>query len=68
MDLDLLLKKMKDAGLSKDDLAIALGVDRATIYRKIAKNGDPFTIKQARQISDILHLNPETASRIFFNR
>lgn len=68
INTDLLSEKMKSHDVSKEDLATALGIDRSTIYRKLAKKGDPFTIKEAKQISDLLSLSPKDATLIFFNR
>lgn len=66
MDVDALLKKMNEEGMNKESLAKAISIDRATIYRKLAKNGEPFTIKEANEISKALNMSSEEATSIFF--
>lgn len=66
MNLDMLTDEMTKRNITKEMLANAIGVDRATIYRKFARNGDPFTIKEARLIVQFLKLESKKAATIFF--
>ncbi len=52
--------------LSIEDLATKIGVDKSTIYRKIASNGDNFTVGEAKRIAEILDLSAEDSAQIFF--
>lgn len=47
------------------DVADALGIDRATLYRKIRDDGK-FTRAEITRIVDYLCMDAETMSRIFF--
>ena len=67
MNLDLLEAKMNKLKISKEGLAEALGIDRSTVYRKLSRNGEPFTIKEAREIQKILNLSKSEAISIFFD-
>lgn len=67
MDVKKLMYHMEKNGITKDDLAKALKVDRATIYRRFAKNGDSFTVFEVNQIKNALGLSEKEATSIFFN-
>ena len=51
-----------------DFLAKELGINTATLYRKLRSdnNGDKITIKEARVIACVLALEPDEAISIFF--
>lgn len=63
------VKKLKsvlvDAGINVETLAKEMGIDRSTLYRKLA---DPkrMTIKDAIFIKNALHLTDNKARDIFF--
>lgn len=59
--------KIVERGLNVESLAIKMGIDKATVYRKINNNGDTFTVKETRQIVSILELTTEEIMSIFFN-
>lgn len=60
--------KIVENGLSITELAKRIGVDRSTLYRKIGRNGDEFSIKEANLIARELKLSREEAIAIFFTR
>ena len=47
-------------------LAKLMGIDRATLYRKLNSKGENFTIKEANLIVKILNLSEQEAMDIFF--
>ncbi len=49
------------------ELAKFLGIDKATLYRKLNNNGETLLIKEARGIIEFLHLTKDEAADIFFN-
>ncbi len=51
---------------SIDDIALELGINKSTIYRKLQNNGDNFTIKEVGLISSLLHLTISEIINIFF--
>lgn len=60
-----LLAKMTEKGISKNDLASAIGVDGATLYRKL--NGDSdFKRTEIEIIRNRLALTINEAEAIFF--
>ena len=65
MNINKLRGKIVEQGLTVADLADEIGVDKATLYRKL-KN-ESFSIKEAGRISKTLGLSGEDATAIFFN-
>lgn len=59
--------KIVENGLSVEQLSEKIGIDRATLYRKIAQGGTNFTIKEAICIAKELNLTIEDIDAIFFN-
>lgn len=59
--------KVIENGMSIEQLAEQIGIDRATLYRKIAADGRTFTVKEADDIKRVLNLSVEDAFAIFFN-
>lgn len=60
--------KIVENGLTLEKVARAINLDKSTISRKMNKNGDDFTIKQADDLVKLLHLTAEEATSIFFNQ
>ena len=60
-----LLAKMVEKGISKNDIASAMGIDNATLYRKL--NGDSdFKRQEIEVVKSFLGLSIEEAEAIFF--
>lgn len=51
------------AGKTAKDVAVVLGINESTLYRKIANNG-AFTREEIQTMKDYLHI--ENAHEIFF--
>ena len=58
--------RMVEKDMSVDQLAEKIGVDRSTLYRRFADNGETFTISEAMKIRFALDLNSDQAAGIFF--
>ena len=65
VNVKLLEDKIKNGGLSKEDFARALGINSATVYRKIANGGIGFTVGEMHRTVDVLNLNDDEAVQIF---
>lgn len=59
--------KMVERGYNVEALAAKIGVDRATLYRKL-NDGEKFTIGDAKKIKTALELTGEEANEIFFGQ
>ena len=58
--------KLVERGMNVEAVADLMGLDRATLYRRLANNGDTFTIGEADTISKILELTRNEVNEIFF--
>ena len=65
-NVSMLRGKMIERNISVEELAEKLCVDKSTLYRRLDREGDTFTIKEASIIVRELHLTKEEAIAIFF--
>lgn len=68
VNINKLKGKIVENGLTVTALAEKIGMDRATLYRKISNNGDTMLIKDANAICAALNLSVEDAVAIFFSQ
>lgn len=54
-------KRMKDKGITGDAMAKALGMNPATYYRKMQKNGDEFSAVDLNVFKRMLEMNSQEA-------
>lgn len=66
VDTQLLRKKMNDKNSTISDIAEKIGIDKATLYRRMADT-EAFTIGEVEKIAAVLGLSREEAVNIFFN-
>lgn len=67
MNTTLLTEKVLEKGMEFSKIARLLGIDKMTLYRKLA-NYEPVTIREAEILKDLLDLTNLEALEIFFNR
>lgn len=60
--------KIIECGLNVAELASRIGIDRATLYRKINSDGKSLTIKDANLIAKELNLSRDEVNEIFFEQ
>lgn len=60
--------KIVEQGKTIADLAAAMGIDRATLYRKLSNNGETMLVKDANLIVSVLGLSVDDAVAIFFSQ
>ena len=60
--------KIVENGLTVAKLAEKIGVDRATLYRKMSNNGETMLVKDANNIATALELTADEALAIFFSQ
>lgn len=65
MNINKLKAKLVENGLNVEKLAICLGINRASLYKKLNKS-DRITIGEAMKIKAFLNLTDEEAIEIFF--
>lgn len=64
MNLNKLKGKIIEKGLNVETLAVRIGIDRSSMYRKL-NNFEKITIGEAKKITAVLGLTNEEASSIF---
>ena len=64
MKLDLLKGKIVANGMNVEQLAKSIGINRASMYRKL-NNADKITIGEAMRMKEALSMTTEEASEIF---
>lgn len=57
--------KLVEKDISIIELANALGIDKSTVYRKINKSRENFTVKDVEKISNVLSLTYDDINDIF---
>lgn len=60
--------KIVEKGETVKSLAASMGIDQATLYRKMKNNGETMLVKDANAIVAILSLSLEDAMSIFFSQ
>ena len=60
--------KIVENGMTVTTLAEKIGMDRATLYRKLSNNGETMLVKDANAIVFALNLTAEEALAIFFSQ
>ena len=68
VNINKLKGKIIECGMNVEKLASKVGMDKATLYRKINTNGENFTIKEADSISKALNLTYAEVNAIFFSQ
>ena len=66
VNVNKLKAKLMENGYNVETLAKKIGVDKATLYRRLNNNGESFTIGEADAISRELGLTGEEVNAIFF--
>lgn len=67
-DTNKLRGKIAERGLTQEKLTDMIGMNKATMSRKMRDPNDDFTIKQADKISRALQLTSDEAMAIFFSQ
>ena len=68
VNVDKLHGRIRELKTNIVEVAAKMGIDKSTLYRKLAKQGAGLTIKDAQQLVDILQLTDDEAVLIFFAR
>ncbi|MDR1094323.1 MAG: XRE family transcriptional regulator [Clostridiales bacterium] len=66
VNLNKLKGKIVENGYSIEAIAVKIGINKSTFYRKMNENGDTFSIKEANAIVELLKLSSTDAAAIFF--
>lgn len=67
VNINKLRGKMVECGMNMEQMAEVIGVDKSTMYRKMNKNGNNISIKEASLMAQTLGLSYSEVNDIFFN-
>lgn len=67
VNINKLRGKMVERGVSMEQMAKAINVDKSTMYRKMNEEGKNISIKEATIIAEKLGLSYTEVNDIFFN-
>ena len=59
--------RMREVGLSVNQISDELQIDPATYYRKLQSGGMKFTLAQLQRLTELLGLSAEEAGQLFFH-
>lgn len=65
-NIALLRGKMVERAVSPEALAKRLNIDKSTLYRRLSREGESFTVREANLIVAELQLTKEESMAIFF--
>lgn len=68
VNVNKLKAKMVENEINVDEISDMIGIDRATFYRRLANNGETFSIKEADMIISALNLTKDEVNSIFFSQ
>lgn len=68
VNINKLKGRMVELGLSMSDVAVKMGINQTTLYRKFANDGAGLSILDAQKLVEILRLTAEEAIAIFFTK
>ena len=68
VNIERLRDEMKKHSITPDTAAEAMGMDVATYYRRMNRQGTKFTVDEVSKLSKLLNLSPQTMQDIFFEQ
>jgi DNA-binding phage protein len=68
VNINKLRGKIVERELNIAELADKIGIDRATLYRKLNSGGENFSVKEVDLMAKVLHLTLDEAVSIFFSQ
>ena len=68
VNVERLREEMKKKSITPDAAAAAMGIDVATYYRRMNRQGVKFTVEEVGKLSELLKLTPKVMQEIFFER
>lgn len=66
VNVNLFKAKLVEKGMTIQEFADSIGMDRSKLYRRLQDNGESFLIREVHQIAGALNLSVEEINAIFF--
>lgn len=68
VNIERLRDALKQCKVTRATAAAAIGMDEATFYRRLNRQGSTFTVEEVGKLSELLKLSPDDMQDIFFER
>ncbi len=68
VNVERLREEMRKKSVTADAAAAAMGIDVATYYRRMNRQGTKFTVEEVSKLSELLNLSSKAMQEIFFER
>lgn len=68
VNVERLREEMRKRSVTADAAAAAMGIDVATYYRRMNRQGTKFTVEEVSKLSELLNLSSKAMQEIFFER
>ena len=68
VNVERLRDEMRKKAVSPEAAAAAMGVDVATYYRRMNRQGSKFTVEEVSRLCELLNLSSRAMQDIFFDR
>lgn len=59
---------IEQSGMSVESAAAKIGIDKATLYRKLKSGGSKFTVGEVQRMVESLPMSRDMAVNIFFSQ
>lgn len=66
VNVKLLRAVMKEKNVTVDAASEAIGINPATFYRRISRDGEDFTVAEVGILAEMLDMSNETMQSVFF--
>ena len=68
VNIEHLKSAMKARGVTVEQAAEHIGVNPATFYRRISREGEKFTVSEVGKLAELLGMDSATLQNIFFDQ
>lgn len=68
VNIEHLKSAMRSRGVTVEQAAEHIGVNPATFYRRISRDGEKFTVSEVGKLAELLGMDSATMQNIFFDR
>lgn len=68
VNIDRLKAALRERNITIEQASEHIGVNQATFYRRISRDGEKFTVSEVGKLAELLNMDSQTMNRIFFDK
>ena len=68
VNIERLKTALKSRNVTVEQVSEHLGVNPATFYRRISRDGEKFTVSEVGKLAELLNMDSKTMNDIFFDQ